>query len=97
MNTENPKIQKFDYYVVVLPVEFLPGMKSTANASLEFSDEDVARKSLEYVQKQYPEARLTGHKWLDLDDELKVWRGQIQKRTDAMRKQLNESKERVAV
>lgn len=88
---------EFDYYVVVLPVEFLPGMKSTASASLEFSDEDIARKSLEHIQKQYPDAHLSGHKWLDLDDELEVWRGQIQKRTDAMRKQLSESKERVAV
>ncbi|WP_420589221.1 hypothetical protein [Bacterioplanoides sp.] len=82
-------LAKPDCYTIQLTVEYLPGMKLISHASIEFSDEDIARKSLAHIQKKYPEAQLSSQAWLDDSDELNAWRDETKRRTDLIREQLD--------
>lgn len=82
-------LTKPDCYTIQLTFEYLPGMKLTGNASIEFSDEDIARTSLAHIQKRYPEAQLNAQTWLDDNDEMNIWREKIKRRTDLIREQLD--------
>ena len=82
-------LAKPDCYTIQLTVEYLPGMKLIGNASIEFSDEDVARTSLTHIQKKYPEAQLSSQTWLDDSDEMNALRDEIKRRTDLIRGQLD--------
>ncbi len=85
--TLNGKERDFDFLVVMVKVEFLPGKRLTVPISFEYRDQELAEYSLALIQETMPDARLHGYASYDYDDE---WRERLEQieRSDAQFREL---------
>lgn len=92
--TKDGQERYFDYLTIGLDIEYLPGKKVLgAPLSVDFIDYNVAQFALAHIQKQIPEARLTGYGMVDdgYPEEYVKKLDVIRKRDAAYRKQYLEA------